>query len=255
MKIRGYVALLVVCLSFPALDLVQRLIVTPWIRLRPARRIAVLSRWERLMAWWVLTAVSWIGGARIPELPRIPAGEGTLVLMNHQSLLDIPLIVASIHGTYPRIITRKRYLRWIPLISHMVRLYQYPVVDPTANAGETKKMLAEIRQTARTADVPLAIFPEGTRTRDGAIGPFKTTGLRMVLRQRPWTVWVMVADGFWERARFRDFMNGVAEIDGQVGLAGPFEWTDPRGDSDAFIDEMRKQMVEGLDALRAPVAV
>ena len=54
-------------------------------------------------------------------------------LMNHQSLFDIPLVVQSVVRGYPRIVTRQRYSRSIPLISHMVKLYQYPVVAPSAN--------------------------------------------------------------------------------------------------------------------------
>ncbi len=251
MKIRGYVALFLLCLSFLPLDLVQRLILAPWVRIVPSHRVSAMTRWERFMAWWVMAFVSKIGGAHLPDLPTIPGGDGTLILMNHQSLLDIPLVVGSVHGAYPRIITRKRYVRWIPLISHMVRLYQYPVVDPTANAAETKKMLAGIRDAARTTDVPMAIFPEGTRTKDGQIGPFKTTGLKMVLRQRAWTVYVLVADGFWQRAKLKHFLHGMADIRGSINLVGPFEWTDPRGDADAFIEEMHKVMVDQLDALRA----
>ncbi len=209
-----------------------------------------MGRWERFLARWVLSAVSKIGGARIPELPQIPGAEGTLVLMNHQSVLDIPLVVASTESAFPRIVTRKRYLRWIPLISHLVRLYQYPVVDSAANPSESKKMLAGIRDAARNSSVPLAIFPEGTRSRDGTIGEFKTTGLRLVLRQRPWSVWLLVVDGFWERAKLKDFLNGMSAIEGDVALLGPFEWDDPRADAEPFIYDMRQKMVEQLRRLR-----
>lgn len=252
--IRGYLALLLLLASFLPLDLVQRLILTPWVRMVPRHRIPALTRWQRFMAWWVMTFVSRIGGARLPRVPSIPATGDTLVLMNHQSVLDIPLVVASLQEAYPRIVTRKRYARWIPLISQMVRLYQYPLVDPSANPRDTKKMLAGIRDAARETDVPLAFFPEGTRTKDGEIGPFRTTGLKLVLRQRTWRVWILVADGFWQRAKLTHFLSGMHDIDGHIGLVGPFEWTDPRGDSEAFIEQMRTVMIEELDRMRDPAA-
>jgi len=161
--------------------------------------------------------------------------------------------VASLASGYPRIITRKRYLRWIPLISHMVRLYQYPVVNPAANAGESRRALAELTRAARETDVPLVVFPEGTRTRDGAIGPFKTTGLRIILRQRPWTVYVLVADGFWQRAKMKDFLGGMSAIRGRITLTGPLTWDDPRADSEEFIARAREIMVERLTELREGV--
>lgn len=250
-KLRGYLALLVVMASLVALDPVQRFALAVRLRLAPSRRIQIMTRWQRMLAHLVLNCVHHIGGAKIPALPRIHGREDTLVLMNHQSVLDIPLMVASLHDRYPRIITRKRYLRWIPLISHMVRLYQYPVVDPRANSAETKKMLAAIRDAARTTDVPLGIFPEGTRTRNGEVGPFRPTGLKLILRQRPWTVYVLVADGFWQRAKLKDFMSGMSAIRGDIRLLGPFAWTDPKTDSEPFMDEMRTVMVDTLAAMRA----
>ena len=253
-KLRGYVALAVVCLSLVVLDPLQRLIVAPWVRLVPSHRIPVLTRWQRFMARVVLDPVEKIGGARIPELPHVPGGPRVLVLMNHQSVLDIPLVVASIHDAYPRIVTRKRYLRWIPLISHMVRLYQYPVVDPAANPGEGKRMLGSISEAAATSDVPLAIFPEGTRTRNGDIGRFRSTGLKLILAQRSWTVYILVTDGFWQRAKLKHFLGGMSAIRGEVTMQGPFQWTDPSTDPEPFIEEMRQRMVAQLNEMRGAQA-
>jgi len=252
-KLRGYLALTFVCLVLLLMDPIQRLVIGPWARLAPSRRIQVLARWQRYLAHFVLRSLSTIGGAGIPALPAIPGRADTLVLMNHQSVLDIPLVVASVEGAYPRIITRKRYLRWIPLISHMTRLYQYPVVDPSANAGTLRQMLDSIRDAARTTDVPLAIFPEGTRTRNGEIGRFKTTGLALILEQKPWTVYLVVADGFWQRAKMKHFLGGMSAIRGRVEAMGPFEWSDPEADPAPFIREMREHMVQRLAEMRAPV--
>jgi 1-acyl-sn-glycerol-3-phosphate acyltransferase len=250
LKIRGYLALAFICVALLLCDPIQRLIIAPWARLAPRRRIAVFGRWQHAMAHLVLQPLRWIGGAQIPALPRIPGEEGTLILMNHQSVLDIPLVVGSLASGYPRIVTRQRYLRWIPLISHMVRLYQYPVVRSAANPGETRRMLGELQDAARHTDVPLVIFPEGTRTKDGEIGPFMTTGLRLILRQRPWTVYILVADGFWQRAKLKHFIGGMSAIRGRISVTGPLAWTDPRGDSTEFVETVRDVMVTRLAELR-----
>jgi len=250
-KLRGYLALSVVGLALLLLDPIQRLVVGPWARLVPSRRIRLFTAWQRFLAQVVIQPVQRIGGARIPTIPRIPGREGILVLMNHQSFLDIPLLVAAIHDAYPKIVTRKRYLRWIPTVSHLVRLYEYPVVDPSANPSESRSMLASIRAAARDSDVPLAIFPEGTRTKDGEIGRFHTTGLKLILRQRAWTVYVLVADGFWERAKIKHFLDGLSAMRGAMTLLGPFEWEDPRVNPEPFMEDMRRRMVDALAQLRA----
>lgn len=249
--LRGYLALILVLLGLLLLDPVQRLVVGPWARLAPARRIAVHARWQRFLARFVLGTLGAVGGVHLPAIPRVEGRAGVLLLMNHQSVLDIPLMVAAVHGSYPRIVTRKRYHRWIPLISHMVRLYQYPVVDPRAGADEARRMVDDIARAARSSDVPMGIFPEGTRTKDGEIGRFKTRGLRAILEQRPWEVHVLVADGFWERAKIKHFLGGMGAIHGRMTHLGPFAWDDPSADPEPFMEAMRERMVEALAQLRA----
>jgi 1-acyl-sn-glycerol-3-phosphate acyltransferase len=193
-----------------------------------------------------------IGGATIPVPNKIvPTRPGTLILMNHQSLFDIPLVVQTVEGGYPRIVTRARYNRFIPLISYMTRLYEYPMVDSTANSHELRASLVSLGKVGEIADVPIAMFPEGSRTRDGEIGRFRPAGLKRLLAARDWTVYVFVIDGFWQVAKFKDFTKGMAGIDGRMSHVGTLEWTDPTADSAPFIEETRDMMIQGLADLRA----
>lgn len=246
----------IVCLALLLSDPVQRLVIAPWIRLRPSRRIPVLGGWIRLMAFFITKPVQAIGGGGLPKpLKTVPSGPGVLILMNHQSLFDIPLVVQAVCGGYPRIVTRRRYSRWIPLISQMIRLYQYPVVDPTASAGTLRRTFAELRETAKDSDVPIAIFPEGTRTKDGQIARFKSAGLARILSARPWSVYVLVTDGLWQIAKFEDLVKGMSHIDGKLEHVGTLEWTDPEADPAPFIEEVRTLMIESLAAMRGEAAV
>lgn len=244
-----------VSLSLATGDVVQRLVIAPWVKLRPSDRVRVLGGWIKIMAWLMTRPVAFLGGCTVPRPPRIvPTGPGVLVVMNHQSLFDIPLMVQAIAGGYPRIVTRERYSRRIPLISHMIRLYQYPVVDPSAKAEDIRQSLIDMAEAARTSDVPIAVFPEGTRTRDGEIGRFKRGALSHILATREWTVYVYVVDGFWRAAKLKDFMRKVHAVRGKVEYAGSLEWTDPAANPDEFIERIRGMMVERLDAMRRGAA-
>lgn len=252
MKLRGILAMGFVILAFLPCDLIERLVIGPWVRLRPSSRIPVLGRWLNTMATLVIQPLRTIGGLRIEDPPRVvPSEPGTLIVMNHQSILDIPLMVRSVKGGYPRIVTRARYSRRIPLISHLVRLYQYPVVDPTANPKEVLRSIRSMARAANESDVPIGVFPEGTRTRDGEIAPFKIRGIAKVLQQRTWTVHIFVVDGFWRTARLRDFIGGMSTIDGRVRYLGTADWTEPKADTVAFMESVRERMVEGLAEMRA----
>ena len=127
-------------------DLVQRLLIGPLVWLMPSSRKRILGAWMQAMAWLTSRPMVFLGGASIAVPPQVPFEPGVLIIMNHQSLLDIPMVCSSVRGGYPLIVTRKRYRHWIPLISHMIRLYQYPVVDPTANRRDTLGMTDDLSE-------------------------------------------------------------------------------------------------------------
>lgn len=242
----------VVCLAMVAADVVQRFVVRPWVKLRPRTRTAVLGRWINLMAWMVCAPVRRLGGGHFPApLRAIPDGPGTLVLMNHQSLFDIPLVIQAVDGGYPRIVTRGRYSRGKPLVSLMVRLYEYPVVESSANPTVVRETLSVLADSARSSTRTIVLFPEGTRSRDGRIRRFKTAGLTALLAARPWTVYVLVVDGFWQSATFADLLKRMDRIRGRLELAGTLEWSDPCADPRPFIGQVRQMMIERLAAMRA----
>jgi 1-acyl-sn-glycerol-3-phosphate acyltransferase len=252
LKLRGYLAVAAVCLGLVVSDAIQRFVVSPWVKLRPSRRIPVLTRWIKMLAWLTTRPLVFIGGARLQVPPCVvPSAPGTLILMNHQSLFDIPLVVQTVRDGYPLIVTRARYSRFVPLISHLIRLYQYPVVDPTANRRELRESIDSLGERGRNSEVPIAMFPEGTRTKNGDIGRFKSAGMKRLLSERTWIVHIFVTDGLWSISKFKDFIKGMAEIDGKVVHVGTLEWTDVEADPDGFIAETRDMMVAGMDELRS----
>lgn len=248
MKLRGYLTLGCVGLVLLSADVVERSVITLALKILPSKRSRILGWWQKLMAHTMIGLVRRVGGGDVEDPPPIPSHPGVLILMNHQSLLDIPLVVAAVDDLYPRIVTRARYAHGKPLISHMVRLYQYPLVDPRAT---TRKHLKALRAAATENTTPLVVFPEGTRTRDGEIGPWKRRGLERVLGSRSWEVYILVADGFWRTAKLPDFLESVSTVKGRSLLLGPFFSPEPGQPLEPFIDDMRAQMKEGLLSLRS----
>lgn len=248
-RIRGYLAFAVVGIVLLVCDVLQRTVVAGAARLFPRARHRILTRWIQLLRFVSLDfGTALLGGARVaPRRFGIPCRPGVLVVMNHQSLLDIPLVVRAIEDGYPRIVTRRRYARGIPVISHMTRLYQYPVVDPQATV---KGHLKGLKEAARVGETPVAIFPEGTRTRTGALGAWKRSGLRKLLEERSWEVYIVVADGLWHSRSATEFMAGVSGMEVDLTHRGPFTSPEPGGDLEAFMDEMEGRMRDTLEELR-----
>lgn len=261
MNVRGALTIFVIGLAFLVGDVVQRTIIAGAVKLFPARRIRILSMWQHMWAAVCIGSVRHIGGARIETPPKFEAGPGTLILMNHQSVLDIPLVVSALRPTHPRIVTRARYARGKPLISHMIRLYQYPTVDPRAM---TKDDVHSVAEQAAASPVPVVVYPEGTRSRTGNIASFRRAGLSAILAARSWTVYVLTIDGYWSLRTMKDFLEGSSGIRGQMKVSGPWTSPDPEeteigegGDTredpviEAFTQTLEHAMREDLKAIRA----
>lgn len=249
MNIRGSLALTFAGLSLLVGEVVQRTLIAGAAWMVPSKRHRIFAVWQQFLARTMLAAAGLVGGARFEKVPSIPNRPGVLVLMNHQSLMDIPMAVQAIENGYPRIVTRVRYARGKPLISHMVRLYQYPTVDPKAMS---RKDLQAFQEAAAGSPVPLVLFPEGTRTRDGSLGRFKRTGLRLILRARQWEVWTITVDGWWRAAKLKDFVANISDVEGRIRVEGPFTSPEPHEDPDPFIRRMQEHMAARLESLREP---
>ena len=149
MKLRGLLTVATIGGFLVLADVVQRLIIVPLAWVGPARKDRVFAVWLRGLASAIIGAVRSVGGGKFGPLPTIPFAPGVLVLMNHQSLLDIPIVVQCVEGGYLRIVTRKRYARGVPAISRMIKLYDFPVVDPRGGMRGQFKVLREAARDPR----------------------------------------------------------------------------------------------------------
>lgn len=248
-RARGVLALALV-LIFMVLGAVwQRLIVWPLAYLLPARRRALVSSYMRGMST-VIFKLFELGGARFERRGRVPTDEPCLLLMNHQSLLDITTMVLMSTPYVPVFVTRRRYAYGVPAVSPCLRLLGCPLIDPRRDARGAAATIAEA--FAREAH-GLVIFPEGHRSRDGSIGPFKASGTEAALRLRRTPVYLIVTDGFWRARTLGDFVFHAADLQGVTEVLGPFE---PPADAQRlpeFIKGLRAAMAAHLEALRGPV--
>jgi 1-acyl-sn-glycerol-3-phosphate acyltransferase len=251
MKLRGFLTVATIGVFFALTDLVQRLVIAPLVWVAPSRRHGVLAGWQRWIAGRLIGIIRVVGGAKFEPIPTIPSAPGVLVLMNHQSLLDIPIVVRSLIHGYPRIVTRKRYSRGVPLISKMLKLYDYPVVDPARPMKWQFKMLREV---ARDPGVPIVVYPEGTRSRDGALLPFRRGAVDTLLRHRQWEVYLLTADGTLQCGRLRDMLGGVKGVHCRVSASGPFATPSDPHEIASWLEEMEGRMRLSLDGLRRGAA-
>lgn len=105
------------------------------------------------------------GLENIPHYPKMPA----IIIANHSSSLDIP-VVETLLGDYPRIwFTKKNYLK-VPVFGFILRRLHIPV--DTTSIHKTRMGLDTALQRADKKSRHILIFPEGRRFNDGAIHKF-----------------------------------------------------------------------------------
>lgn len=135
----------------------------------------------RLSAWWVrqqlaLSGIRWSveGWEALPE--DIRSGRQPVVFMpNHGSLLDPPFVLTAL-PLHPVFIAKKE-IRLIPLVGWAVACAGMIYID----RGSRERAVASLKQAAQEvrSGKSVVIFPEGTRTRDGALLPFKKGGFHL----------------------------------------------------------------------------
>jgi 1-acyl-sn-glycerol-3-phosphate acyltransferase len=190
-----------------------------------------------------------VGGVRIKVEGAVPPGSAVFVV-NHQSLLDIPLVYSIVRPPYPLIPTRALYARGTPGISLLIRLARLPLVHQTRESRrQDVAAIANAADAAARGESSILIFPEGHRTKDGEIGPFMRAGLRAILARARQPVYLMVIDGLWRaRTTAQSFLH-FAGMRGALRVLGPFDPPAEEG-LDAFVDELRQRMCAELDAMR-----
>lgn len=100
---------------------------------------------------------------------NVPADRPYILMMNHQSMADI-MAAWMITPTPVRFIA-KRVLSYVPVVGWTMWIFGMVSIDrgDAHSSARALKKAARVLRNGRS----LCAFPEGTRTRDGKIGPFK----------------------------------------------------------------------------------
>jgi 1-acyl-sn-glycerol-3-phosphate acyltransferase len=142
------------------------------------------GRWPyRFAVWW---ARGWLACAGIRvrvelgerERAALAAGSPWVFLANHQSVLDIPVLLASL--PVPARFLAKRSLFRIPVFGQAIAVAGFVPVDRGDRARAGEAFASAIRQLQRGSSV--LVFPEETRSTTGRVLPFKRGALLMALR-------------------------------------------------------------------------
>jgi 1-acyl-sn-glycerol-3-phosphate acyltransferase len=130
----------------------------------------------RLWAWGFLACFG--GGIRVEHAERFAPRSPRLIVANHASWLDPPALLLAFPGQLRFVL--KQELLSVPFIGWYARLAGHFLLD-RANPREGKRVLEKAVGRARRHGLSPAVFPEGTRTRDGRLAPLKAGVFQLAL--------------------------------------------------------------------------
>lgn len=195
------------------------------------------------VSWYVVRGTLTCCGFRVAGAGQVPRLGGGLLCANHQSYLD-PVLIGAASPRRLTFLARQSLFRFAPF-AMLIRFYgAVPIQRDGMSISGIKETLRRLR-----AEEMVLVFPEGTRTTDGELGPLKP-GIAALARRAEVPLIPIGIDGpfdAWPRTRRYPRPARIAvqfgePIDSQQVNA----WSDEQ-----LLCELQRRMDRCLQAARA----
>ncbi len=134
----------------------------------------------RLSPWLWSKSILSIFGIRlsVEGFERLDAARSYVFVSNHASMFDIPTVVVALKGRVN--IVFKKELTRVPIWGWALRYGHFIMID-RSNAREALQSIERAAESIRKGN-SVILFPEGTRTKDGKLQPFKRGAFALAVK-------------------------------------------------------------------------
>jgi 1-acyl-sn-glycerol-3-phosphate acyltransferase len=151
---------------------------------------------DRMTSWFNLAVMKslWILGAnfKFKGFKKLPKDRPIVFLSNHQSMWDIPPLMWKFRRHHPKFIAKKELTKFIPSVSFNINFGGSVAID-RSKPKESIKRITAFAKKINAKKFAVCIFPEGTRTMNGPMKPFKKSGIETLLKEMPNALFVPIA--------------------------------------------------------------
>ncbi len=125
----------------------------------------------RWCPWMWSKCILWTFGIKVnvKGIENIDSNQPYIFVSNHASMADIPTVMVALNGKVN--IVFKKELTWVPIWGWALRYGHFIMID-RSNPRDALASIERAVQTIRGGQ-SVILFPEGTRTRNGRLQPFK----------------------------------------------------------------------------------
>ena len=163
---------------------------------------------------------------------HLAPGRAYLVVANHQSLFDISMASDFLDVLEPRYVSKRELARGVPGVSFNLRRGGSACID-RRDPEQAIAAIEDIGRRAQREGFSVVIFPEGTRSKTGAMRPFREAGLRALVRSAPGMEVLPVTSVGGSRLFRHDLKPITRNVELGFILHPPVVPADP-GDAEAF---------------------
>lgn len=137
-----------------------------------------LDECDKRLAWWSRELLRRAEVTlHVSGIENLPEGEPLVVMSNHRSYYDIPTVFCSVPGPL-RMVAKKELFR-VPVFGQAMLASGFVKIDRDKRASAIESLRESEQLLARGTRVWIA--PEGTRSKTGELGPFKSGGFHMAI--------------------------------------------------------------------------
>jgi 1-acyl-sn-glycerol-3-phosphate acyltransferase len=209
---------------------------------RDPRRLRT-GRWFRRLGRLLAKINPW--NLDISGLQHIRAGQVYVIVSNHQSLADIPVVA---HLNVDTKWLAKAELFRVPVLGWMLKMAGDVPVE-RSNRSKSARALLQCARYLRQG-CSMVFFPEGTRSLDGKVLPFNEGPFQLAIREQV-PVLPVVVEGSGNALPRNSWLFGPSlRIRLRVLEPVPVEGWDTR-QTGALRDVVRQMTVDELERLRA----
>lgn len=143
-----------------------------------------VGNWANVLLRHIRMEVEVTGRENLPK-----EGENVVFVSNHQSYMDIPLLLAKLDFPHP--LMAKKELGKIPFLSAWMRQLRCVFVD----RDDARASVAALKQAENTLKegYSFIVFPEGTRSKSDEVGEFKGGAVRIATKTKVPVVPVVIS--------------------------------------------------------------
>lgn len=125
-------------------------------------------------------SILWIFGIRltVQGFDRLDRARSYVFVSNHASMFDIPTVVVALRGNVN--IVFKKELTRVPIWGWALRYGHFIMID-RSNARDALQSIERAAHSIRRGN-SVILFPEGTRTKDGKLQPFKRGAFALAVK-------------------------------------------------------------------------